>query len=63
MRKSRFARNMKMELKELEDGFSAVEMTYEPEAMDNLFRRAHGGGHLLARLTRRLRPYARPAGP
>jgi acyl-CoA thioesterase len=38
-----FARNMKMELKELEEGFSAVEMTYEPEAMDNLFRRAHGG--------------------
>jgi acyl-CoA thioesterase len=38
-----FARRMKMELKELEEGYSAVEMTYEPETMDNLFSRAHGG--------------------
>jgi acyl-CoA thioesterase len=38
-----FARTMKLELKELEEGFSAVEMTYEPETMDNLFSRAHGG--------------------
>lgn len=38
-----FARTMKMELKDLEEGFSAVEMTYEPETMDNLFSRAHGG--------------------
>jgi len=38
-----FARTMNIELKELEEGFSAVEMTYEPETMDNLFSRAHGG--------------------
>jgi acyl-CoA thioesterase len=38
-----FAQLMKMELVELEEGFSAVEMTYEPETMDNIFSRAHGG--------------------
>ncbi len=37
------ARTMGMELVELAEGFSAVEMTYVPETMDNLFRRAHGG--------------------
>jgi acyl-CoA thioesterase len=38
-----FAQLMKLELVELEEGFSAVEMTYEPETMDNIFSRAHGG--------------------
>jgi acyl-CoA thioesterase len=38
-----FAQSLRMELKELEEGFSAVEMTYEPERMDNMFGRAHGG--------------------
>ncbi len=38
-----FAQALSMELKELETGFSAVEMTYEPALMDNLFGRAHGG--------------------
>jgi acyl-CoA thioesterase len=38
-----FAQMMKMKLMELEEGFSAVEMTYEPEIMDNIFSRAHGG--------------------
>ncbi len=38
-----FAQALKIELKELETGFSAVEMTYEPALMDNLFGRAHGG--------------------
>lgn len=38
-----FAQAMKMELVGLEEGFSAVEMTYEPASMDNLFGRAHGG--------------------
>ena len=38
-----FAQMMKMELIELEEGFSAVEMIYEPETMDNIFSRAHGG--------------------
>lgn len=37
------AQTLKMELMELEEGFSAVEMQYEPEMMDNLFGRAHGG--------------------
>jgi acyl-CoA thioesterase len=38
-----FAQALKMELKELETGFSAVEMPYESAMMDNLFGRAHGG--------------------
>jgi acyl-CoA thioesterase len=38
-----FARTLGMELQELEEGFSAVEMNYRPEAMNNLFARAHGG--------------------
>jgi acyl-CoA thioesterase len=38
-----FAQMMKMELVALEEGFSAVEMIYEPETMDNIFNRAHGG--------------------
>ena len=38
-----FARALKMELVELDEGFSAVEMTYEPAVMDNMFGRAHGG--------------------
>ena len=32
-----FARTMNIELVELEEGFSAVEMNYEPETMDNLY--------------------------
>ena len=38
-----FAQALRMELKELEVGFSAVEMIYEPARMDNIFGRAHGG--------------------
>ena len=38
-----FARTLGIELVELDDGFSAVEMLYQPERMDNLFQRAHGG--------------------
>ncbi|GFO63371.1 PaaI family thioesterase [Geomonas paludis] len=38
-----FAQALKMELVALDDGFSAVEMAYEPEAMNNMFGRAHGG--------------------
>ena len=37
------AQALKMELKELDDGFSAVEMTYEPDLMNNIYNRAHGG--------------------
>lgn len=32
-----------MKLVELEDGFSAVEMLCQPDMMDNLFARTHGG--------------------
>jgi acyl-CoA thioesterase len=38
-----FVNTLGMELKALEQGFSAVEMTYDPSKMDNLFGRAHGG--------------------
>jgi len=38
-----FAQYMGMELVELEEGFSAVEMTHDPERMDNIYARAHGG--------------------
>lgn len=38
-----FAQAMKMELVQLEEGFSAVEMSYDPAVMDNMFSRAHGG--------------------
>ena len=38
-----FARALKMELVELELGYSVVEMIYNPEAMDNIYGRAHGG--------------------
>jgi acyl-CoA thioesterase len=38
-----FAQMLRMELKELDEGFSAVEMTYVPEQMDNIYKRAHGG--------------------
>jgi len=38
-----FALALGMELKELESGFSAVELSYDPATMNNLFARAHGG--------------------
>ena len=38
-----FARRMGMELVALEAGYSAVEMIYDPVAMDNIYSRAHGG--------------------
>jgi len=38
-----FATMLKMELMELEDGHSRVEMTYVPDKMDNIYSRAHGG--------------------
>lgn len=38
-----FVRHLGMQLVELAEGFSAVEMAYQPDKMDNLFRRAHGG--------------------
>ena len=41
--KEPFARALNMELVELELGYSAVEMIYDPLAMNNIYDRAHGG--------------------
>ena len=38
-----FARALKMELVELDDGHSVVEMIYDPHKMNNMYNRAHGG--------------------
>jgi len=38
-----FAQALNMELVELEKGHSVVHMTYEPEKMNNIYERAHGG--------------------
>ncbi len=43
VKKEPFALALRMELVELEEGFSAVEMTYDAAVMDNIFARAHGG--------------------
>lgn len=37
------AQRLNLELVHLEEGFSAVEMTYDPVTMDNIYSRAHGG--------------------
>jgi acyl-CoA thioesterase len=41
--KEPFARKLGMRLVVLEDGHSVVEMPYDPESMDNIYQRAHGG--------------------
>lgn len=38
-----FARALNMELVDLDRGYSVVEMTYNPAAMNNIYNRAHGG--------------------
>ena len=38
-----FCLMMGMELIELSDGYSVVEMNYEPDRMNNIYARAHGG--------------------
>ena len=38
-----FAQALKMELIELEDGYSVVKMVYDPDKMNNIYSRAHGG--------------------
>jgi acyl-CoA thioesterase len=43
VKKEPFARAMRMELVELDDGYSVVQMVYEPEKMNNIYARAHGG--------------------
>ncbi len=42
-KKEPFARALQMELVELADGHSVVEMIYKPERMNNIYARAHGG--------------------
>ncbi|MBU5637161.1 hypothetical protein KOM00_10490 [Geomonas sp. Red69] len=55
-----FAKALKMELVQLEDGFSAVEMAYDADVMNNMFGRAHGGVSFPLS-TRPSRPFARPS--
>ena len=38
-----FARSMGIELLNLEDGYSLVEMVYNPSRQNNIYGRAHGG--------------------
>lgn len=38
-----FARQLDISLTALDDGYSRVEMTYDPARMDNIYNRAHGG--------------------
>ena len=41
--KEPFAKALKVNLIELELGYSKVEMQYEPATMNNIYERAHGG--------------------
>jgi acyl-CoA thioesterase len=43
VKKEPFARALQMELVELDDGYSVVHMIFEPEKMNNIYARAHGG--------------------
>jgi acyl-CoA thioesterase len=43
IKRETFARELKLKLIELEDGHSVVEMIYDPEKMNNMLDRAHGG--------------------
>ena len=43
VKREAFARALNMVLVELEDGYSVVKMAYEPEKMNNIYERAHGG--------------------
>ena len=43
VKKEPFARALNMDLVKLDKGHSVVQMTYEPEQMDNIYERAHGG--------------------
>jgi acyl-CoA thioesterase len=38
-----FARSMGIELRKLDDGYSLVEMVYDPSRHNNIYGRAHGG--------------------
>jgi acyl-CoA thioesterase len=43
IKRETFAQELKMELVELEDGHSVVEMIYNPQKMNNMHDLAHGG--------------------
>lgn len=43
VKKEPFAQALNMKVVELKKGFSAVEMIYDPETMNNIYDRAHGG--------------------
>jgi acyl-CoA thioesterase len=43
VKKEPFAQAMRMELVKLAAGHSVVNMIYEPETMNNIYSRAHGG--------------------
>ena len=43
VRREPFAALLGVELVELEEGFSRVEMVYDPARQDNIYGRAHGG--------------------
>jgi acyl-CoA thioesterase len=43
VRREPFAVMLGIELVELEDGYSRVEMVYDPTRQDNIYSRAHGG--------------------
>ena len=43
VKKEPFARALKMNLVGLDDGYSVIHMIYEPEKMNNIYARAHGG--------------------
>ena len=43
VKKEPFAQAMRMELVKLAAGHSVVSMIYEPDTMDNIYSRAHGG--------------------
>ena len=43
VKKEPFAQALNMTLEELDEGYSVVEMKYEPDQMDNIYQHAHGG--------------------
>ena len=43
VKKEPFAQALNIKLVELADGYSKVHMVYDPQNMDNIYARAHGG--------------------
>ncbi len=46
VKKEPFAQVLNIELVELKQGYSVVEMKYEPDSMNNIYNHAHGGALL-----------------